>query len=70
MNNIMINVGIVSRLVFLLLPLVGITLWFTTTAVYAWHESYLVLDKYLDFYCLSASITTKPNATTQKKRVL
>lgn len=24
----MINVGIVSRLVFLLLPLVGITLWF------------------------------------------
>ncbi|EID72332.1 hypothetical protein [Imtechella halotolerans] len=28
MNNIMINVGIVSRLVFLLLPLVGITLWF------------------------------------------
>lgn len=28
MNKVMINKGIVVRLVFLLLPLVGITLWF------------------------------------------
>lgn len=68
----MINVGIVSRLVFLLLPLVGITLWFYLRRRYRlWLESYLVLDKYHWIsIALSASITTKPNATTQKKRVL